>query len=226
MPHTINDRDPESSHLMRLRALMPRRPLSFDEALQRAELQAVRLLELADITDAPVPDSVITDQARVLAELTPLTSSSGISRWEEGAWRIRLNAYEPPVRRRFTLAHEYKHILDAPLEAVAYERLRSVGDHHPRIEQVCDYFAASLLMPKKLVKRAWFSGLHDPVELAELFDVSPQAMNIRLRTLGLKEQPLRCPPTPLRRASGTATGPAPRPRSFRRRLSTPFVGAV
>lgn len=121
-----------------------------------------------------------------------MLGESGLSSWVRGAWRIQLNAFEPDVRRRFTLAHEYKHVLDAPLEQQAYIGLRSSGDHHPLVEQVCDYFAACLLMPKKFVKRAWGEGLRDAQSLASHFEVSPQAMHIRLQSLGLIERPARC----------------------------------
>lgn len=56
------------SYLQTLRALMPARALSFREALQRAELQAARLLELSAVADGPVPESVITSQPRITVE--------------------------------------------------------------------------------------------------------------------------------------------------------------
>lgn len=212
------------SHLSTLRSLMPARSLSFHEALQRAELQAARLLELAGITDGPVPESVITDQSRIVVENSYLPSDSGVSSWERGAWRIQLSAFEPDVRRRFTLAHEFKHVLDAAIEQQAYARLRGTGDHHPLIEQVCDYFAACLLMPKRLVKRAWGQGLRDVQSLAAYFDVSPQAMHIRLQTLGLVERPARCR-TPSRLIQQRRPQPAP-PRTYWRAASPTFAGVT
>lgn len=211
------------SYLHTLRSLMPARALSFPEALQRAELQASRLLELSGITDGPVPDSVITDQPRIVVENTYLPSESGVSTWERGAWRIQLSALEPEVRRRFTLAHELKHVLDAPIEQIAYARLRSPGDTHPLVEQVCDYFAACLLMPKKFVKRTWGEGLRDVQSLAAYFDVSPQAMQIRLQTLGLVERPARCR-TPSQLVQQRRQ-PA-RPRTYWRAASPAFAGAM
>lgn len=214
------------SYLHTLRALMPDRSLSFAEALQRAELQAARLLELTSVTNGPVPNSVITAQPRILVEHSYVLGESGVSSWERGAWRIQLCALEPGVRRRFTLAHEYKHVLDAPVEQLSYLRLRSSGDHQPLVEQVCDYFAACLLMPKKLVKRAWGEGLRDAQALATYFDVSPQAMHIRLQTLGLIERPDRCrTPSGLTRQRRTPV-PTTRRRTYRRAASPTFVGVM
>lgn len=210
---------PSQSHLMTLRTLMPRRALTFGEAWQRAEMQACRLLELEGMDGAPIPAEVISDQPRVRVETAYLSEASGDSRWLGNAWLIQLNASEPEVRRRFTLAHEYKHVLDAPFEDIVYATIRGSGEHHPLVEQICDYFAACLLMPKMLVKRAWGQGVRDPHELAQLFVVSPQAMHIRLITLGLVVA-RRHRPVPLR-----ATPPTRR-RGYRRQLSTSFVGAA
>lgn len=220
----MNQADTTQSHLMTLRALMPARALTFREALQRAELQASRLLELAGIERGPIPETVITDQPPITAELSYIADRSGSSEWRSGAWRIELSALEPNVRQRFTLAHEYKHILDAPFDELVNARLRSKGDHHPLVEQVCDYFAACLLMPKRIVKRVWGEGLRDAHVLAAYFEVSPQAMNIRLQTLGLTERPARCR-TPRRLIAQRSPLPR-RPRQYRRQASNSFAGVL
>lgn len=215
-----------ASHLRTLRALMPARPLTLLEAITRAELQANRLLELVGITDGPVPESVITDQPRLVVEHAFGLTDSGVSTWDHGAWRVQINGLEPHVRQRFTLAHEYKHVLDAPVEQQVYALLRNGEEPHLQIEKVCDHFAACLLMPKKLVKRVWGEGLRDAVSLAAHFDVSPQAMHIRLQTLGLIERPARC---------RTSTGliqqrrimtQVVRPRTYWRASSPSFAGAT
>jgi Zn-dependent peptidase ImmA (M78 family) len=48
------------------------------------------------------------------------------------------------------------------------------------VEAVAEYFAACVLMPKRLIKRAWGEGHQRVSELSDLFDVSPRAMKIRL----------------------------------------------
>jgi Zn-dependent peptidase ImmA (M78 family) len=120
-----------------------------------------------------------------------MTSVSGGTKWIKPRWVVLLNAYEPAVRRRFSLAHEFKHVLDHANRAVIYGTERT-ATHHRNIEQLCDYFAACLLMPRPWVKASWASGLQDIVALAGRFDVSPQAMQVRLLQLGLLDPYLRC----------------------------------
>jgi Zn-dependent peptidase ImmA (M78 family) len=57
---------------------------------------------------------------------------------------------------------------------------------------VADYFAACVLMPKKLVKRRFGEGLRTASQLAAEFGVSPVAMQYRLHQLGLLERYRRC----------------------------------
>jgi Zn-dependent peptidase ImmA (M78 family) len=91
------------------------------------------------------------------------------------------------------LAHEHKHLIDYPFENYAYPKSYGLSPTQ-RAEQICDYFAACLLMPKMLVRRAWTTGgdNQDPAELAHLFGVSQVAMEIRLQELGLIEAKYRC----------------------------------
>lgn len=47
-------------------------------------------------------------------------------------------------------------------------------------------------MPRPWVKSAYADGIQDVVELADLFEVSPQAMQVRLLQLGVIDPYLRC----------------------------------
>src|SRR5471030_505941 len=96
---------------------------------------------------------------------------------------------------RFTLCHEYKHVLDFPFDEFCYPAVGAQTSER-RAEAICDYFAACLLMPKVLVRQAWTAGgsNQDSDELARLFGVSPRAMEIRLQDLGLLEPAYRCLP--------------------------------
>ena len=38
---------------------------------------------------------------------------SGLTTWDDGNWVIGVNKSHPQARRRFTLAHEIKHLIDA-----------------------------------------------------------------------------------------------------------------
>lgn len=179
------------SVLASLRALMPNRPLGFGESLRLAELQANRLLQRLGCQSPPFSESLIADLPRIDVRRCSMTGS-GQTAWSRGAWRIRINGAHPLTRQRFTLAHEFKHILDASVEDVIYAHLPKDMAREHQLEAICDAFAACLLMPKLWVKRAWAQGNQDLFGLAWRFEVSQQAMLIRLQTLGLVEVQPRC----------------------------------
>lgn len=109
---------------------------------------------------------------------------SGYYRKYDGVPSIEYNVSEPPVRQRFTVAHELGHFAlgheDAPRDAGNFQ---SSGDLR---ERQANKFAAELLMPASLVTHYYQSGLADSVEtLANIFGVSKDAMGYRLINLGL-----------------------------------------
>lgn len=168
-----------------LRALVPNRPLGFAEARRIAELQANRLLRAVDIGSAPVAEEAISELPRVSVTWAPNLIGSGMTSFSRGQWHIRLNSAEPFTRQRFTLAHEFKHVLDAACEDVIYGHLVDGPGKQRQVEGVCDHFAACLLMPKAWVKKHWGNGTQELAALAWQFEVSEQAMLIRLQNLGL-----------------------------------------
>ena len=175
--------------LAELRSMSPDRPLTLREAYVIAERQATRLLRLSGVTSGPVPDEVISGLPFMAVHVRKLPGSSGATHWVKPRWIVLLNAYEPTVRRRFSLAHEFKHIVDHPRRK--YRAAPSRTEHLAN-ERLCDFFSACLLMPRGWVKRAFGSGIQDIVDLANLFDVSPQAMHVRLVQLGLLDVAQRC----------------------------------
>lgn len=180
------------SPVAELRVLCPHRALTVPESLRVAELQANRLLAAAGIAEPAVPEAVITALPRVAVERVARIPVSGSVRWSKGLWVIALARYEPPVRQRFSLAHELKHVLDAPFGDLLYPDWRGLGADE-RAEQVANHFAACLLMPKAWVKRAFYDhGLTDLRRLAYRFEVSQTAMRIRLESIGILQPALRC----------------------------------
>lgn len=103
----------------------------------------------------------------------------------QGEYSIIVRGGDPLVRKRFTVAHEIAHYLlhrqffaaDGLVDDAMY---RSQLSTKKEIE--ANTLAADLLMPWHLLR-----PLSDkPVEeLAKRFQVSQQAMNIRLETLGI-----------------------------------------
>ena len=177
--------------LATLRGLIPPRPLTQVEALRIAELQAARLLNIAVITQPPVPSSVITDVPKVVVKRLAPWPVSGATQWTKGAWSVVIRGNESFQRQRFTMAHEFKHIVDYRHIDVIYPSVRSMT-HRQRAEAVCDYFAGCLLVPRPWLKSAWGKGLQDPKALADLFDVSRAAIQTRLLQTGLVDRIERC----------------------------------
>lgn len=184
------------SVLSDLRRLMPRRRLRLEEAKRVAELQANRLLDM--LLPGATPPHAIEAATVAIPHLsvqyvrTLPSEYSGRSTCTNGRWLIEIDAADAEVRQRFTLAHELKHIVDHVHEQVLGDLyVPSVGVSSPqRREQLAHYFAACLLMPKRHVKRLWGEGEHSVGILAGQFEVSQEAMLIRLVDLGLVEASL------------------------------------
>jgi hypothetical protein len=169
--------------LTQLRRAMPIRALAYYEHLLIAERQATQLLGLLNQREPGVSLDWLTDGSLgnidvVLTARWRMESLSGMSSWQDGRWVIGINKGQPHARRRFTLAHEFKHVLDAHRDKITYSKLTP-----DQRERVADYFAACYLMPKAMLRRAWTGGLQDVDALAGLFKVSIPAMQKRLRYL-------------------------------------------
>ncbi len=175
-----------------LQQLVPRRHLRQYEALAIAEKQAQRLRVHLAVTTPAITDQQLRSLPGVLIEEVGKLGVSGATRQVGDLWIILANADEAAVRRRFTIAHEIKHILDD--QAVSHLRQTEGGSSEPTwlTERVCDYFAACLLMPRIWVKRAWTTDTQNEVMLAKMFNVSLDSIRIRLQQIGLIDRPERC----------------------------------
>lgn len=105
---------------------------------------------------------------------------------------IAINANHPFERQRWTLAHEYAHFLAdrSQSEVTLVDGYRRI----PHSERFADAFAAEFLMPVAGLKRRFLDVTQtraggatpaDLVCLADLFQVSFEAMTRRLENLGL-----------------------------------------
>lgn len=168
----------------RLRALVPARSLTWGEARNLAERQATLLLRLAHIAEPPVPQLVISSLPGVVVDHQPDWPTSGMAVQVSQQWRIVVSAAEPWQRQRFTVAHEFKHVLDDPVIERVHGTVPTC-EQEERAERLCDYFAACLLMPRMWVKQDWCGGLQEPRVLAARYGVSYNAAVKRLRELGL-----------------------------------------
>lgn len=108
------------------------------------------------------------------------------ARGEEPIFRIFVNANDHRRRQRFTLAHEIAHYVlhrdmigDGITDDAMYRS--SLGDDY---ERQANRMAASILMPAQLVRQYYRGGMISLAPLAEMFDVSSDAIRIRLKELG------------------------------------------
>lgn len=177
--------------LATLRDFVPIRPLTRTEAFRIAEMQATRFLALVGTNHAPVPETAIATLPKMDVQRHSPLPVSGATQWSNGRWLILLNGNEPTVRQRFSLAHEFKHIIDHRFIDILYSRIPE-RDRTDFIEQLCDYFAGCLLVPRSWLKHAWGNGIQRPADLAAHFGVSQQAVQVRLAQTGLIGPTRRC----------------------------------
>lgn len=122
---------------------------------------------------------------------------SGVTLYKDGLFIILINDTKPEARQHFTLAHELGHYFlhkdlltkgegfidgDAWLDGpnILY---RMDGVTKTQYELEANTYAASLIMPASLVKRAW-EVTGSVQECAKIFKVSTIAMSVRLTKLG------------------------------------------
>jgi hypothetical protein len=151
--------------------------------------EAEQLLQAAGSTAAPVSlRDVVSYLNLSLLEKSrePFSSEAALVPLGDGH-AIELHGVSSERRLRFTIAHEIGHFVLHKGRAVA-ERGGATSQWTARLEREADQFAAELLMPEHLVRQAALEHGADAHRLADRFDVSVQAMNIRLRRLGLAER--------------------------------------
>jgi len=106
---------------------------------------------------------------------------------------IIVPAHTSPRRDRFTIAHEFGHFI------VHYMWRRQAGAKNPpqkmvafrkgteRVEWEANWFAAAFLMPTEQFKTQYHRLGGDLAAIAEVFEVSEAAAEVRARQLGLQK---------------------------------------
>jgi Zn-dependent peptidase ImmA (M78 family) len=139
--------------------------------------------------DGPLPDLLEAIEGPGGAQVVVLDLGedvAGACIQRPGLALLFVNGREAPVRRRFTLAHEFGHrrlghanVIDRPADVF--------GSGPDPAEVAANYFAAEFLMPGPAVRR-WADGrplgLTEVVRLAAEYGVSAKAARIRLETCG------------------------------------------
>ncbi|MCL2011086.1 MAG: ImmA/IrrE family metallo-endopeptidase [Synergistaceae bacterium] len=155
------------------------------EAAAQAAKAAKAAKELLDATlplmkAPPVNLRIICDWLEIEVYMKPCDSFGAIfSRSPRDGRKVLLaNDRMPQGRFRFSIAHELGHIL------LNHEPLKHIYEQRkPAVERQADFFAAELLLPEHLLRRDC-AGCSVP-ELARLYKVSRQSLELRLNGLGL-----------------------------------------
>jgi Zn-dependent peptidase ImmA (M78 family) len=161
-----------------------------------ARRKARELLKEAGIVEPPIPIEELAKRTKGDIRYEPFRGElSGMRLAQANGSVIGVNALHPRVRQRFTIAHEIGHLLlhpddafhlDESLPIQFRDQRSSTGKDETEVE--ANQFAAELLMPEEMVRRAvvpWIGkSAEDAIEdLAGKFEVSVQAMTIRLTAL-------------------------------------------
>jgi Zn-dependent peptidase ImmA (M78 family) len=156
--------------------------------------KAESLLKMAKIVDAPVDIHKIANLLGfTIIESDFPTSYSGEIFIEDNVKSIGVNKNQTLKRQRFTIAHELGHYLNGHQYFDEEGKMLEDSEfdfNNPlhKQEKEANLFASELLIPKNfLVKDLEKSGL-DIGKLTEKYQVSEQAMWIRLTSLRLAEK--------------------------------------
>jgi Zn-dependent peptidase ImmA (M78 family) len=168
--------------------------------VKRPETRARQVLEQAGVLEAPVPVEDIAQQQGARLSLEPFKGGiSGMLFRDAERTVIGVNASHARTRQRFTIAHEIGHLLlherrSMFVDTHIYRRdeVSSMGTESE--EREANAFAAELLMPAGFVEdeARELMDQHPSItarqlvaRLAVRFEVSQQAMEIRLGALGI-----------------------------------------
>jgi Zn-dependent peptidase ImmA (M78 family) len=191
MTVTPTNTELQTNLLATLRQSIPERQLGEKEALRIAEQQAECLRKLFDVHKPRFPHEALMDIPKIEVDFSREMPVSGSTIWNGENWLILINAYDNPWRQRFTLAHEFKHIIDHPHRKRMY-RGRTGCHPHQQSERAADHFAGCLLMPEIQLEHLYLQGVQRLTELSQHFQVSPRAIQFRLKQIGLTGK--RCGP--------------------------------
>lgn len=175
----------------------------------RASQLARKILTKHHVTKAPVPvEKIAGEYAEIVFETMPDDISGMLvplpSHSRRQHWVIVVNATHAKVRQRFTIAHELAHILlhkytsphaDGRVIVRFRDENSSRGSNYEEIE--ANRFAAELLMPERTIRSLAArskidladanddsKAVFEMIRLANRFQVSMQALSLRMANLG------------------------------------------
>lgn len=163
-----------------------------------ARRKARELLRDARIKSVPVPIEQLAKYHGALIHYEPFEGevSGMVHRRADGTALIGVNSSHAKTRQRFTIAHELAHLLLHRDENFHVDEKSPIGFRNEESslatnanEIEANQFAAELLMPVKLLEKEIenlpknIDAERAVLELADRFQVSEQAMTLRLTRL-------------------------------------------
>ena len=179
--------------------------------VQNVQRLTKSLIERFSILEPPVPVDQIASQLGIRLVYMPFSDNprlSGMLVREEDTVKMGINSAQGKQRQRFTIAHELGHFFLDPAKNVWIDQgigsaqisYRMTGESsgvHTVAEVRANKFAAALLMPAEWLAHDFSEAQRQNTEwddedvvirrLAARYQVSQQAMIIRLLELGLLE---------------------------------------
>ena len=170
---------------------------------QSCEQQAERILKAANIDSWPVRVDRLAKEEGIKIRYEPLDDElSGMCFYKDGVPIIGVNSRHAPNRQRFTIAHEFGHIImhaDILQNGAHVDKTITMLRRDPdsaqgvlEIEIQANQFAAAILMPDFLIRKYMdennldYGLLQDEdviEEMAKAFKVSSTALAIRMGTI-------------------------------------------
>ena len=149
-------------------------------------IQTISEKALASIEykEAPIPIEKIAEKFGLkVVEFDFPDSIPGVLRIDKGVIGVNKNNHK--VRRRFTIAHELGHFLLEHSNRKETDIIDEGSDQHILEEREANSFASQILMPEQVIRKEAEMKTLNIKALATKFDVSEQALTIRLLMLGL-----------------------------------------
>jgi len=169
---------------------LPQPPIRWQVPPASPRDTAEALLETAGISSPPIPIQELVRGCGVHVLAWDFQDIDGLVLELDAGAVIWVNENQAPTRQRFTLAHELGHHLLRHADVFHLDLGGNLAPNatggHPtydwRAERAANEFAASLLMPASMIRRA-AATVSDVGDLATMFKVSPAAMRFRLTAL-------------------------------------------
>ena len=157
--------------------------------IEDAQGHALELLTAADLLAVPVDVLAVAGHCGLRVEQSESLPASVSGLLYRGPYRaeILVNARQPLVRRRFTIAHEIGHWRFGDCGVALPAEYDWETEYQSEQERMVNLFAAELLMPEPLVQEE-LCRCADLASLSRRFQVSRPAMRWRLRELHGKEE--------------------------------------